>query len=112
MKLLYLSEHRSCLNYQLEYGSGFSRYELSAQECGRIDNDNCFCVLFLLRGELLVSLGKEQSILVSSNRMLFIPQREKTGYKALCRQSVSCCFGIKKSQSVTRCISIPFPMKK
>ena len=77
MKLLYLSEHRSCLNYQLEYGSGFSRYELSAQECGRIDNDNCFCVLFLLRGELLVSLGKEQSILVSSNRMLFIPQREK-----------------------------------
>ena len=77
MKLLYLSEHRSCLNYQLEYDNGFSRYELSAQECGRINNDNSFCILFLLKGELRVSLGKEHNILVSSNRMLLIPQHEK-----------------------------------
>ena len=46
MRLFYLSEHRSCFNYQLRYESGFSRYELTAHEEGRIDNDGCFCVLF------------------------------------------------------------------
>ena len=57
MKLLYLSEHRSCLNYQLEYDNGFSRYELSAQECGRINNDNSFVIYFLLKGELRSQSG-------------------------------------------------------
>lgn len=58
MRLFYLSEHRSCFNYQLRYESGFSRYELTAHEEGRIDNDGCFCVLFVLKGEVLVELGR------------------------------------------------------
>ena len=53
MRLFYLSEHRSCFNYQLRYESGFSRYELTVHEEGRIDNDGCFCVLFVLKGEVL-----------------------------------------------------------
>ena len=61
MRLFYLSEHRSCFNYQLRYESGFSRYELTAHEEGRIDNDGCFCVLFVLKGEVLVELGREHA---------------------------------------------------
>ena len=77
MRLFYLSEHRSCFNYQLRYESGFSRYELAAHEEGRIDNDGCFCVLFVLKGEVLVELGREHTISVHANRMLLIPQREE-----------------------------------
>ena len=77
MRLFYLSEHRSCFNYQLRYESGFSRYELTAHEEGRIDNDGCFCVLFVLKGEVQVELGREHTISVHANRMLLIPQREE-----------------------------------
>lgn len=75
MRLFYLSEHRSCFNYQLRYESGFSRYELAAHEEGRIDNDGCFCVLFVLKGEVQVGLGREHTISVHANRMVLIPQR-------------------------------------
>ena len=75
MRLFYLSEHRSCFNYQLRYESGFSRYELTAHEEGRIDNDGCFCVLFVLKGEVQVGLGREHTISVHANRMVLIPQR-------------------------------------
>lgn len=77
MRLFYLSEHRSCFNYQLRYESGFSRYELTAHEEGRIDNDGCFCVLFVLKGEVQVGLGREHTISVHANRMVLIPQREE-----------------------------------
>ena len=77
MKLLYLSEHRSCFNYKLDFESGFTRYNLAAQECARIDNDSCFCILFLLKGELSVDIGSEHHISLLRNRMLLIPQREK-----------------------------------
>ena len=36
MKLLNLSEHRSCFNYQLNFASGFTRYKLAAQEWGKL----------------------------------------------------------------------------
>ena len=75
MRLFYLSEHRSCFNYQLRYESGFSRYELTVHEEGRIDNDGCFCVLFVLKGEVQVGLGREHTISVHANRMVLIPQR-------------------------------------
>ena len=32
MKLLNLSEHRSCFNYQLNFASGFTRYKLAVNE--------------------------------------------------------------------------------
>lgn len=52
MKLLNLSEHRSCFNYQLNFASGFTRYKLAAQECGQVDNDSCFCILDFYRFDL------------------------------------------------------------
>ena len=67
MKLLNLSEHRSCFNYQLNFASGFTRYKLAAQECGQVDNDSCFCILFLLKGELLVDIGQEHHISLLRN---------------------------------------------
>ena len=85
MKLLNLSEHRSCFNYQLNFASGFTRYKLAAQECGQVDNDSCFCILFLLKGELLVDIGQEHHISLLRNR--------RTGLKVLYRQNVFYCFG-------------------
>ena len=83
MKLLNLSEHRSCFNYQLNFASGFTRYKLAAQECGQVDNDSCFCILFLLKGELLVDIGQEHHISLLRNRMLLIPQREENRIKSV-----------------------------
>ena len=68
MKLLNLSEHRSCFNYQLNFASGFTRYKLAAQECGQVDNDSCFCILFLLKGELLVDIGRAGTSYFSSQK--------------------------------------------
>ncbi len=77
MKLLYLSEHHSCFNYQLKFDSGFARYKLASQESGQIDNSSCFCILFLLEGELSVSIGRECHIPLLKNNMLLIPQNER-----------------------------------
>ena len=83
MKLLNLSEHRSCFNYQLNFASGFTRYKLAAQECGQVDNDSCFCILFLLKGELLVDIGQEHHISLLRIRKLLIPQREENRIKSV-----------------------------
>ena len=60
MKLLYLSEHHSCFNYGIKIDSGFTQYRLAAQESGQIDNSCCFCILFLLKGELSVNIGRKR----------------------------------------------------
>lgn len=76
MKLLYLSEHKSCLNYQVETDSGFMHYCLGAGEEGQVDNSVCFCVLFLLEGELSVEIGRFHHIRLKRNHMVLIPQQE------------------------------------
>lgn len=65
------------------YDSGFSRYELPAHEDGQVNNESCFCILFLLKGEVLVSLGKEHTISVCSNGMIIIPQREENRIRSI-----------------------------
>ena len=83
MKLLNLSEHRSCFNYQLNFASGITRYKLAAQESVQVDNDRCFSILFLLKGEMLVDIGQEHHISLLRNRMLLIPQREENRIKSV-----------------------------
>lgn len=77
MKLLYLSEHHSCFNYGIKIDSGFTQYRLAAQESGQIDNSCCFCILFLLKGELSVNIGREHNIHLLEHNMLLIPQHEE-----------------------------------
>ena len=77
MKLLYLSEHHSCFNYGIKIDSGFTQYRLVAQESGQIDNSCCFCILFLLKGELSVNIGREHNIHLLEHNMLLIPQHEE-----------------------------------
>ena len=48
MKLLYLKEHLSCINYQVAYNTGFVFCELRKEENSSIDNESSFCVIFLL----------------------------------------------------------------
>ena len=105
MKLLNLSEHRSCFNYQLNFASGFTRYKLAAQECGQVDNDSCFCILFLLKGELLVDIGQEHHISLLRNRMLLIPQREENRIKSVVPAECLLLFWNKK---ITACDKMYF----
>ncbi|MBS6527730.1 MAG: helix-turn-helix transcriptional regulator [Bacteroides caccae] len=77
MKLLYLSEHHSCFNYGIKIDSGFTQYRLVAQESGQIDNSCCFCILFFLKGELSVNIGREHNIHLLEHNMLLIPQHEE-----------------------------------
>ena len=78
MKLLYLSEHHSCFNYGIKIDSGFTQYRLAAQESGQIDNSCCFCILFLLKGELSVNIGREHNIHLLEHNMLLIPKQQQT----------------------------------
>lgn len=82
MKVLYLQEHLSCLNYQVSAGTGFTHYELEEGETGRIDTTSGFCILFLLKGNLLVNTNVSR-ISVSENRMLVIQKQEENNIKAL-----------------------------
>ena len=52
MKLLYLNEHLSCLNYQMNSDVGFSCQQLEENEVYRIDNSRSSCTLFRREGEV------------------------------------------------------------
>lgn len=77
MKLLNLSEHYSCCNYQFKSKEGFARYKVATEECRHVDNKDSFCILFLLKGELLIDSGIKRHIHLIRNNMFLIPQREK-----------------------------------
>lgn len=47
MKLLYLNEHLSCLNYQMNSDVGFTCQQLEKDEVYRIDNSKSSCTLFI-----------------------------------------------------------------
>lgn len=53
MKLLYLNEHLSCLNYQMNSDVGFSCQQLEENEVYRIDNSRSSCTLFMIEGEVI-----------------------------------------------------------
>lgn len=83
MKLFNLSEHHSCCNYQFKSKEGFARYKLAVEEYRQLDNKDCFCILFLLKGELLIDLGIRQRIRLIKNNMLLIPQREENRIESI-----------------------------
>lgn len=82
MKVLYLQEHLSCRNFQVSAGTGFTHYELEEGETGHIDTTSGFCILFLLKGNLLVNTNVSR-ISVSENRTLVIQKQEENNIKAL-----------------------------
>ena len=77
MKLLYLKEHLSCINYQVAYNTGFVFCELRKEENSSIDNESSFCVIFLLYGKLSVDYG---------NNHIFLQQKLTSCNKKLARK--------------------------
>ena len=53
MKLLYLNEHLSCLNYQMNSDVGFTCQQLEKDEVYRIDNSKSSCTLFIIEGDVI-----------------------------------------------------------
>lgn len=74
MKLLYLNEHLSCLNYQMNSDVGFTCQQLEKDEVYRIDNSKSSCTLFMIEGDVIFDLGKYKGLRILQNQMVFIPQ--------------------------------------
>lgn len=74
MKLLYLNEHLSCLNYQMNSDVGFTCQQLEKDEVYRIDNSKSSCTLFIIEGDVIFDLGKYKGLRILQNQMVFIPQ--------------------------------------
>lgn len=83
MKLLYLNEHLSCLNYQMNSDVGFSCQQLEENEVYRIDNSRSSCTLFMIEGEVIFDLGKYKGLRILQNQMVFIPQSIGTRMKSI-----------------------------
>ena len=83
MKLLYLNEHLSCLNYQMNSDAGFSCQQLEKDEKYRIDNRKSSCTLFMIEGEVIFDLGKYKGLRIIQNQMVFIPQNIGTQIKSI-----------------------------
>ena len=89
MKLLYLNEHLSCLNYQMNSDVGFSCQQLEENEVYRIDNSRSSCTLFMIEGEVIFDLGKYKGLRILQNQMVFIPQGIGTRMKSIICWNVS-----------------------
>lgn len=83
MKLLYLNEHLSCLNYQVDSDLGFTCQQLEENEEYRIDNSKSPCTLFMIEGEVFFDLGKYKGLRILQNQMVFIPQNIGTRIKSV-----------------------------
>lgn len=83
MKLLYLNEHLSCLNYQINSDVGFSCQQLEKDEEYRIDNGKSSCTLFMIEGEVIFDLGKYKALRILQNQMVFIPQNIGTRIESI-----------------------------
>ena len=57
MKLLYLNEHLSCLNYQMNSDVGFTCQQLEKDEVYRIDNSKSSCTYEQQR-DIELSIGR------------------------------------------------------
>jgi len=83
MKLLYLNEHLSCLNYQMNSDFGFACHKLDKDDICRIDNSRSSCTLFIIEGEVIFDLEECQGLRIIHQQMLFIPQNVTTQIKAI-----------------------------
>lgn len=83
MKLLYLNEHLSCLNYQMNSDVGFTCQQLEKDEVYRIDNSKSSCTLFIIEGDVIFDLGKYKGLRILQNQIVFIPQNIGTRMKSI-----------------------------
>ena len=83
MKLLYLNEHLSCLNYQMNSDVGFTCQQLEKEEVYRIDNSKSSCTLFMIEGDVIFDLGKYKGLRILQKEMVFIPQSIETRIKSM-----------------------------
>lgn len=74
MKLLYLNEHLSCLNYQMNSDMGFACHQLKKDDMYQIDNTKSSCSLFMIEGEVCVNSGEYEGLRIMQKQMIFIPQ--------------------------------------
>ena len=83
MQLLYLNEHLSCLNYQMNSDVGFTCQQLEKEEVYRIDNSKSSCTLFMIEGDVIFDLGKYKGLRILQKEMVFIPQSIETQIKSM-----------------------------
>ena len=83
MKLLYLNEHLSCLNYQMNSDVGFTCQQLEKEEVYRIDNSKSSCTLFMIEGDVIFDLGKYKGLRILQKEMVFISQSIETRIKSM-----------------------------
>ena len=83
MKLLYLNELLSCLNYQMNSDVGFTCQQLEKEEVYRIDNSKSSCTLFMIEGDVIFDLGKYKGLRILQKEMVFIPQSIETRIKSM-----------------------------
>lgn len=83
MKLLYLNEHLSCLNYQMNSDAGFACHKLNKNDTYRINNSKSSCTIFMIEGEVLFDLEGCQDLRIMQKQMLFIPQNITTRLTAI-----------------------------
>ncbi len=74
MKLLYLNEHLSCLNYQMNPDMGFACHRLKKDDMYQINNSNSSCSLFMIEGAVRVNSGEYEGLRIMQKQMIFIPQ--------------------------------------
>lgn len=74
MKILYLNEHLSCLNYQVSSDVGFASHKLDKSDTYQIDNNKSACALFLIKGTISFSWGVSPDVKIAQKQMIFIPQ--------------------------------------
>lgn len=74
MKLLYLNEHLSCLNYQMNPDMGFAYHQLKKDDMYQINNSKSSCSLFMIEGEVCVNSGEYEGLRIMQGQMIFIPQ--------------------------------------
>lgn len=83
MKILYLDEHLSCLNYRMNSDAGFFYQQLEGNDIYQIDNHKSACTLFMLDGEVIFGPGKYAGLQIKSKQMIFIPQNEEIQIRPL-----------------------------
>ena len=112
MKLLYLNEHLSCLNYQVKSDAGFVSYKLEKGDIYQIDNSKSACGLFLIRGEISLNLGMSPEIRITQKEMIFIPQNVEAHIEALIASKCILLFWDKNVNACDKFFLASLPTRK
>ena len=112
MKLLYLNEHLSCLNYQVKSDAGFVSYKLEKGDIYQIDNSKSACGLFLISGEISLNLGMSPEIRITQKEMIFIPQNVEAHIEALIASKCILLFWDKNVNACDKFFLASLPTRK